>query len=193
MPRRRFGIHVERYRRHARDAAARAAELRAEHAGRKIVLFVGRLVYYKGADVLVRAMADVDADLVIDRPRPARGRAARDRRRATAVADRITFLAAAATTPSSRAWYHAADVFCLPSVARSEAFGLVQLEAHAAGTPVVSTNLHHGRAVREPRRRHRAHRAASATRRALAAALNRLLGDDELRARLGAAGAASAR
>ena len=39
------------------------------------------------------------------------------------------------------AYYRAADVFCLPSVANSEAFGLVQIEAHAAGTPVVSTNL----------------------------------------------------
>ncbi|MBN2247111.1 MAG: glycosyltransferase, partial [Coriobacteriia bacterium] len=63
-----YGIHVERFTA-TPERVARAAELRAElapsHGERPVVLFVGRLIYYKGADVLVRAMADVDADLVL--------------------------------------------------------------------------------------------------------------------------------
>ena len=70
-----FGL-PDRYLTATPAVLARAAELRAAHAGRKIVLFVGRFVYYKGVDVLLRAMARVDADLVADRARPARGPAA---------------------------------------------------------------------------------------------------------------------
>jgi rhamnosyl/mannosyltransferase len=176
-----FGLHVERVAGNA-ETLARAEQLRAEHAGRKIVLFVGRLIYYKGADVLVRAMADVDADLVMI----GRGSLETELREAAAaggLADRVTWLGPQ-DDDELAAWYHAADVFTLPSVARSEAFGLVQIEAHAAGTPVVSTNLTTGvpyanldgvTGLTVPV-------GDSA---ALAAALNRLLGDDELRARLG--------
>jgi len=176
-----FGLHVERV---AGTPAtlARAAELRAQHAGRKVVLFVGRLIYYKGADVLVRAMAHVDADLVMIGAGPLEGElraiaAAHD------IADRITWLGPQ-TDDELAAWYHAADVFALPSVARSEAFGLVQIEAHAAGTPVVSTNLTTGvpyanldgvTGLTVP--------VGDAP--ALAIALNRILNDNELRARLG--------
>jgi rhamnosyl/mannosyltransferase len=103
------------------------------------VLFVGRLIYYKGVDVLVRAMAAVDADLVIVGTGPLE-----DELVALAaslgISDRVTVLPPL-PGPELAAYYRAADIFCLPSIARSEAFGLVQLEAHAAGTPVVSTRL----------------------------------------------------
>ena len=160
--------------------AARAAELRAAHGGRHIVLFVGRLVYYKGVDVLLEAMKEVDADLVLVGRGPLEDEL---RRRASDSGVRATFLPPQ-DDGELAAWYHAADVFCLPSVARSEAFGLVQIEAHAAGTPVVSTALPTGvpfanldgvtGLVVPP--------GAAAP---LAGALRRLLDDAELRRRLG--------
>jgi len=160
----------------------RAAELRAAHVGRHVVLFVGRLVYYKGIDVLVRAMAQVDADLVLIGRGPLEAEL-RELAAASGNAARLSFLAPQGDDELS-AWYHAADVFCLPSVARSEAFGLVQVEAHAAGTPVVSTDLPTGVPYANP------DGVTGLTvppgdAAALAAALDRLLGDDELRARLG--------
>ena len=160
----------------------RAAELRAAHGGRQIVLFVGRLVYYKGADVLVRAMLGVDADLVLIGRGPLEGEL-RALATASGISARLTFLAPQ-DDDELTAWYRAADVFCLPSVARSEAFGLVQIEAHAAGTPVVSTDLPTGVPNANP------DGVTGLTvppgdALALGKALGRLLGDDELRARLG--------
>lgn len=168
----------------------RAAELRAAHAGRPLVLFVGRLVYYKGADVLVRAMAQVDADLVLVGRGPLEGEL-RALVTALGIGGRTTFLPPLDDAELA-AWYHAADVFCLPSVARSEAFGLVQIEAHAAGTPVVSTALPTGVPYANPDGLTGLTVPPGDTA-ALAAALGRLLGDDELRARLGGEAQARAR
>lgn len=175
-----YGIHTERFA-DTPKTLARATELRAFHA-RPIVLFVGRLVYYKGADVLLRAAEHLDADVVLIGTGPLEA-PLREWAVAHGMGDRVKFLAPQPEAELS-AWYHAADVFCLPSVARSEAFGLVQIEAHAAGTPVVSTDLPTGvpfanldgvTGLTVPVGDHEA----------LAAALGRLLGDDELRARLG--------
>ena len=179
-----YGLHVDRIAEPPASVLSRAEQIRAEHAGRKIVLFVGRLVYYKGAEVLVHAMADVDADLVMIGRGPLESEL-RETARANGVTDRIAWVQPQDNDELS-AYYHAADAFCLPSVASSEAFGLVQIEAHAAGTPVVSTNL--------PTSVPYANldgvtglTVPLGDAGALAGALNRLLRDDDLRKRLGAA------
>ena len=106
---------------------------------RPTLLFVGRLSYYKGVQHLVDAMSDVDADLLVvgdgDRRDEVESRA-RDR----GVTDRVHFLGRVDDELLDYC-YREADVFVLPSVAPSEAFGIVQLEAMAVGTPVVNTDL----------------------------------------------------
>ncbi|MCK5851841.1 glycosyltransferase, partial [bacterium] len=83
-----------------------------------------------------------------------------------------------------KAAYNACDIFCLPSNYRSEAFGIVQLEAFAAGKPVISCNLPSGvpyvnqdgkTGIIVPPNNPSA----------LAAAINKLLSDDKLREKLG--------
>jgi rhamnosyl/mannosyltransferase len=132
-----YGIDVSKY---APTPARveRAEALKREHE-RPIVLFVGRLVYYKGANILVEAMQHVDADAVIIGSGPLESEL-RERVFALGMTERFTFLKPQPQEELA-AWYRAADVFCLPSVARSEAFGLVQIEAHASGTPAISTDL----------------------------------------------------
>jgi rhamnosyl/mannosyltransferase len=178
-----YGLHVEDIAEPPASVITRAEQIRAEHHGRKIVLFVGRLVYYKGADVLVRAMASIDADLIILGTGPLESEL-REIAVANGLTDRISFLPPQDDDELS-AYYRAADVFCLPSVAISEAFGLVQIEAHAAGTPAISTNL--------PTSVPYANldevtglTVPVGDVPALAAALARLLSDDALRERLGA-------
>ena len=131
-----FGIRAEAF---ERVDAEEVARLRALY-GPRMVLAVGRLVYYKGFDYLIRAMAAVDGRLVILGDGPLR--ASLERFAAgLGLADRVTL---AGAVPDLVPYYHAADVFVLPAVARSEAFGLVQLEAMAAGLPVVNTRIDSG-------------------------------------------------
>ena len=173
-----FGIDA----RHFVAADERAVEAVRARYGERIVLGVGRLVYYKGFEYLVRAMARVRAHLLIAGEGPLRSSLEQTAARA-GVAERVSF---AGSVPDLRPFYHAASVFALPAVARSEAFGLVQLEAMACGVPVVNTALDSGVPFVSP------HGVTGLTvppadERALADALATLLDDDALRARLGAA------
>ena len=106
---------------------------------RPVVLFVGRLVPYKGATVLLEAMRGIDADALLVGDGPERA-ALEERARALGVSDRVTFLGSVDDEQLS-ALYETCDVFVLPSITRQEAFGLVQIEAMARGKPVISTDL----------------------------------------------------
>lgn len=111
-----------------------------EHYGPRIVLGVGRMVYYKGFEHLVRAMVDVDAHLLLIGKGPLReplSNLAAD----LGLSSRITFLS---EVNDIRPYYQAGDVFVLSSIMRSEAFGIVQLEAMASGKPVINTDLDSG-------------------------------------------------
>jgi glycosyltransferase involved in cell wall biosynthesis len=128
-----FGIDPARFDATA-AVSARAEALRAAWGGEPVVLAVGRLVSYKGFDILIRAMDGVEARLVLvgTGPEEARLRSLAGRR--------VTF-AGRVSDEELIAYYHAADVFCLPSVTIAEAFGVVLLEAMACTKPLVTTAL----------------------------------------------------
>lgn len=178
-----LGIVAEKFDRASDDDADETARrVRAEH-GPRIVLGVGRLIYYKGFEHLIRAMETVNSRLLIIGEGPLRAGLER-LRDALGLGERVRFLG---EVEDAAPYFRAADVFALPSIARSEAFGIVQLEAMAAGVPVVNTRLDSGVPFVSPDGV-TGLTVAPADPHALAAALNTLLDDAPLRARLGEAG-----
>jgi rhamnosyl/mannosyltransferase len=133
-----YGIDLTRYQRLDPVAQARVEELRAQTPGPNI-LFVGRFVYYKGLDVLINAMTRCPGTLTIVGDGPLEG-ALRAQVATLGLEGRVRF-AGRASHADLPAYYRATDLFVLPSVAETEAYGVVQIEAMAAGVPVVSTNL----------------------------------------------------
>ena len=127
-------IDVERF-------AAPAARPASMPSGRRYVLYVGRLEPRKGIDRLLRAMSVVRqhapcTQLVVvgDGPdRAALESVARDVNADVVFAGRVT-------DNDLPGFYQAADVVCSPALG-DESFGIVLLEAMAAGRPIVATNI----------------------------------------------------
>ena len=163
--------------------SAEVARLRQEHGGR-IVICVGRLVYYKGLEHVIRAMAHVEGKLLIIGEGPLRADL-QNLAQQLGIAHRVVFVGEIQNDRVAP-YYHAADVFALPSVARSEAFGIVQIEAMAAGLPVVNTQLDSGVPFVSQHQK-TGLTVPPADPAALAAALNRLLDNPDLRHKFGEA------
>lgn len=113
-------------------------------AGRPMLLTVGRHVPYKGYQYLLRAMAALRSDAVLVMVgagvlTPALQQQARD----LGLTQRVLFLGEVDRSTLVAA-LHACDVFCLPSIAPSEAFGIASAEAMACGKPTVVCQLHNG-------------------------------------------------
>jgi glycosyltransferase involved in cell wall biosynthesis len=108
--------------------------------GRPNLLAIGRLVPYKGFDVLLRAMQQVEAHLTIIGTGPQRAELQSLSER-TQVSDKVSILG---RVEDLRPYFEAASIFVLPSVTRAEAFGIVQMEAMAAEIPVINTDIDSG-------------------------------------------------
>jgi rhamnosyl/mannosyltransferase len=176
-----FGIDLRPYREPSAAALAHAERLRAQH-GQPLWLAVGRLVYYKGLHTAVTALAAVPGRLLVIGEGPAR---AELRRRAAAegVADRIVWRGHVGEDELVGA-YHAATALWFPSNARSEGFGLVQVEAMASGCPVINTLIPASGVAWVSRHEETGLTVPVEDPAALAAAARRLLGEPGLRRRL---------
>lgn len=113
--------------------------LRQRYGNRRIVFALGRITYYKGFDVLVRAARHLppDVQVVIG----GGGKMADELAalaRSEGVADRV-HLVGPLDREQVLLHHRAADVFCLPSTSRAESFGVVLLEAMSAARPIVAT------------------------------------------------------
>jgi rhamnosyl/mannosyltransferase len=119
-----------------------AATREARQVDLPTVLFVGRLRYYKGLGVLLEALTRLPARLrVVGTGSMAATWQAKAHE--LGVADRVEWLGDVSDDDLPQV-LSAADVFALPAIARSEAFGVAILEAMAAGLPVVTTELSTG-------------------------------------------------
>jgi len=153
--------------------------------GSPLLLFVGKLRYYKGLEYLLEAMRQIEARLLVvgTGPMETTWQALAEELN---LGDKVAFLGEVSDgdLPS---YYHACDIFVLPASHRSEAFGVVQIEAMACGKPVICTELGTGTSwvnvhgetglVVPPQDCG-----------ALAEAINQLLADEALRSRLGQRG-----
>ena len=162
------------------DADRSAAEVAREAMGGRFLLFVGRLVPYKGLETLLRASDRIPCAIAVIGTGPLDAAlrkeiAARGLDRKVRLLGRVDDL---------RPYYLGCDFFVLPSVTTLEGFGIVQIEAMALGKPVVSSDLPSGVTyVNVDGETGLTFPVGDDA--GLADACNRLLADPELRERLG--------
>ena len=106
-------------------------------------LFVGRLVPYKGVDVLLHAMRHTDDKLVILGTGP-RWEAWYLLAQDLGIHDRVRLVGAIQDDNEFAAYMHSCKSLVLPSITEAEAFGIVLIEAMSCGKPVITTKLNSG-------------------------------------------------
>lgn len=185
-----MGLDLDRYLEPSAEIQRQAEELRRRH-GQPLWLACGRLIYYKGLHTALEALPKVKGKLLIvgDGPEMA---GLEEAARRLGVDDRVVFVG---ELPYQEIvpYYLAATAFWFPSNARSEAFGLVQVEAMASGCPVINTAIAGSGVPWVSLDGETGITIPMNDPGALAAAANHLWDNSEVRARLGRAGQARAK
>ena len=133
-----FGIDLSRFAPND-NTKKEVAGIRGNYEG-PIALFIGKFRYYKGLYVLLEAMKMVEGTLLLVGIGPME----RNLKKQVAADDELKnkiFFLGELSDEDIVSHLHACDVFVFPSIFRSEAFGIVLLEAMACGKPLISTEL----------------------------------------------------
>ncbi|MDE7548096.1 glycosyltransferase [Acetobacter fabarum] len=154
-----------------------------------LVVTAGRLVSYKGFDILIKAFSSVNGQCVIVGEGPL-DKQLQQQIATLGLQDRV-HLVGRLERDALKCMLHAAQVFVLPSVSSAETFGIAQIEAMACGLPVVNTDVPTG-VPWVARHEQESLTVAAGQAAPLAQALALLLENAALRQRLGKAGAARA-
>ena len=152
-----FGVHLDKFHVLPYDIME-LQELRDKlgiKKGERVILFVGALDSahsFKGVEILLRAVSNIkysilnikllivgDGNLRTDYEHQARELGI----------DKLTIFAGRVSDEELVKYYNLADIFVLPSVDKSEAFGMVLVEAFACGVPVMASDLPGVRSVFE--------------------------------------------
>ncbi|MBR1783320.1 MAG: glycosyltransferase [Bacteroidales bacterium] len=118
------------------------SRIRRSFMARYHILSVGRLVPYKGYQYLIEAMGYLPEsfELQIVGEGPLRGRLEKLIRE-NHLEHRVSLPGYLPEGDEFNALFGACDLFVLPSVIKTEAFGIVQIEAMSCGKPVVATSI----------------------------------------------------
>lgn len=120
------------------------SERQAQPSAPVHVLFIGRFVWYKGIDVLLKAYSELDQSkyeltLVGDGP------LFDDMKK---LADSLHLahvnFTGHVSDEEKKEWIKWCDYLVLPSISKAEAFAIVQIEAMTFGKPVINTNIKSG-------------------------------------------------
>jgi len=116
-------------------------ELLKKYKNKKIVFSLGRLIYYKGFQYLIKAANYLPDDIIIliggTGPLYNDLKEIIEKNKLQNKVELLGYI----DNNFIGAYYELCDVFCLPSIEKSEAYGLVQLEAMSYGKPVISTTI----------------------------------------------------
>lgn len=117
------------------------AELKAKFTNKTVIFGLGRHVYYKGFEYLIDSAQYLDDKfvIIIGGDGPLTGSLMKQAA-AKGLTDKVFFTG---RIPFSEihSYFALCDIFCLSSIERTEAFGVVLLEAMSLAKPLVATNI----------------------------------------------------
>lgn len=121
----------------------RIDQIKYQYSGHFLIFALGRHVHYKGFCFLIEAMKQLPKNIILllggEGPLTSK---LQQQVKNSQLEHRVYFLGQI-TKQDLPAYYHACDVFCLPSIDQSEAFGIAQLEAMACAKPVICCDVTH--------------------------------------------------